>query len=332
MTRMTVWLAMALVIAASGARADETVGVNAFPSAANLPIWVGQHEGMFHRHGVEVALSHPKGSVDQFKGLMEGRYAVLLTALDNIVAYHDGHGEADLGGPVDIVAFMGMDGGFLSLMAAPGTKSIADLKGKVMAVDALTTGFSFALFEVLAHAKVAKDDQSYIAVGSSGARWKALQDGKAQAALLTLPLDLDAADKGFVKLASVAGTLGHYQATAAAVRESWAKAHRDTLVAFLRGYREAVAWLVAPTHKEGAIGILHQEMSTLDPAKLDRIYRLLTDSKEGIERNLAIDPKGAATVLTLRARYAAPGAVPAAHDWRSYADLSYLQRSRQSAK
>jgi ABC-type nitrate/sulfonate/bicarbonate transport system substrate-binding protein len=326
MTRMTVWLAMALVIAASGARADETVGVNAFPSAANLPIWVGQHEGMFHRHGVEVALSHPKGSVDQFKGLMEGRYAVLLTALDNIVAYHDGHGEADLGGPVDIVAFMGMDGGFLSLMAAPGTKSIADLKGKVMAVDALTTGFSFALFEVLAHAKVAKDDQSYIAVGSSGARWKALQDGKAQAALLTLPLDLDAADKGFVKLASVAGTLGHYQATAAGVRESWAKAHEATLVGFLKGYRKSVAWLLAPKHKDEATAILHQEMPDLDQAKLVRIYALLTDRKEGVERSLAMNPKGTEMVLTLRARYGGGGAAP---DWHRYVDLSYLKKAKE---
>jgi ABC-type nitrate/sulfonate/bicarbonate transport system substrate-binding protein len=329
MRRILTSLALALVVAAVGARADETLGVNAFPSAANLPVWVGQHEGMFHRHGIAVDLSHPKGSVDQFKGLMEGRYAVLLTALDNIVAYRDGHGEADLGGPLDLVAFMGMDGGFLSLMAAPGTRSIAALKGKVMAVDALTTGFSFALEELLARANVKKDAQTWIAVGSSGARWTALKDGKAQAALLTVPLDLDAADRGFVKLASVAGTLGHYQATAAAVRESWAKVHSTTLVAFLRGYREAVAWLVASGHKDAAIAILHQEMPDLDPAKLGRIYALLLDPKQGVERNLAIDPKGAAMVLSLRARYAAPAARPE-HDWRSYVDLSYLKQARQA--
>jgi ABC-type nitrate/sulfonate/bicarbonate transport system substrate-binding protein len=329
MRRILAALALALVGAAGGARADETLGVNAFPSAANLPVWVGSHEGMFHRHGIAVELSHPKGSVDQFKGLVDGRYAVLLTALDNIVAYRDGHGEADLGGPLDLVAVMGMDGGFLSLMAAPGTRSIAGLKGKVMAVDALTTGFSFALEELLARAKVKNDADTYIPVGSSGARWAALKDGRAQAALLTLPLDLDAADQGFVKLASVAGTLGHYQATAAAVRESWAKAHAATLVAFLRGYREAVAWLVAPAHKDGSIAILHQEMPDLEPAKLERIYALLLNPKEGIERNLAIDPKGAAMVLTLRARYASPAAKPQ-HDWRSYVDLSYLKRARQS--
>ena len=329
MRRMVPSLALALAVAASGALADETVGVNAFPSAANLPVWVGQHEGLFQRRGIAVVLSHPKGSVDQFKGLMEGRYAVLLTAFDNVVAYHDGHGAADLGGPLDLVAIMGMDGGFLSLIAAPGTPSVAALKGKVMAVDALTTGYSFALEELLARANVNKDDVSYIAVGSSGARWKALQDGKAQAALLTLPLDLDAAAKGFARLGSVADALGHYQATAGAVRESWAKAHGATLVAFLRGYREAVAWLAAPEHKDAATAILHREMPGLDPARLERIYAVLVDPKEGIARDLAIDPEGAAMVLSLRARYAAPAAVPA-HDWRSYVDLSYLDEARQS--
>ena len=323
MRRVMALVTLGVALAATGVRADETLGVNAFPSAANLPVWVGQHQKFFERHGLTVELSHPKGSVDQFKGMAEGRYAVVLTAFDNIVAYRDGHGEADLGGPLDLVAFMGMDGGFLSLMAAPGTRSIADLKGKAMAVDALTTGFSFALEDLLTRAKVNKDDETYVAVGSSGARWKALQDGKAQAALLTMPVDLDAADKGFVKLASVAGTLGHYQATAAAVRQSWAKAHGATLIAFLKGYRESVAWLVAPANKEAAIAILHQEMPDLDPQKLGRIYALLIDRKEGIERNLAIDPQGAATVLRLRARYAPPAAVPA-HDWRYYTDRSYL--------
>jgi ABC-type nitrate/sulfonate/bicarbonate transport system substrate-binding protein len=324
--KRTILAAAIMVAAMAGARADETLGVSAFPSAANLPMWIGQHQGFFHKQGIEIAFSHPKGSVDQFKGLVEGRYAIVLTAFDNIAAYHDGHGEADVGGPLDLVAVMGMDSGFLSLMAAPGTKSIADLKGKVMAVDALTTGFSFALEELLARAGVAKDQVSYIAVGSSGARGKALQEGKAQAALLTMPIDLDAADKGFVKLASVAGTLGHYQATAAGVRESWAKAHEATLVGFLKGYRKSVAWLLAPKHKDEATAILHQEMPDLDQAKLVRIYALLTDRKEGVERSLAMNPKGTEMVLTLRARYGGGGAAP---DWHRYVDLSYLKKAKE---
>ena len=95
---MSLALAASLALGAPAARADETVGVNGFPSASNLPLWVGQHEGLFQRQGLDVVLSHPEGSVEQFKGLMAGKYQILLTALDNVVAYRDGHGEADLGG------------------------------------------------------------------------------------------------------------------------------------------------------------------------------------------------------------------------------------------
>jgi len=320
-------LAAAFAAAVAPARAAETIGVNAFPGASNLPVLAGIQQGLFQRAGIEVTLSHPKGSVDQFKGLAAGSYQVLLTALDNVVAYRDGRGEADLGGPMDLVAVMGMDSGFLTLVAAPGTKGIAALKGKTMAVDALTTGFSFALQDMLARAGVAKDAVSYVPVGSSGARWKALEDGKAQAALLSLPLDLEAADKGFVRLGTVAGTLGPYQATVGAVREDWAKDHRATLVAFLKAYRAAVAWVVAPAHKHAALAILHQEMPSLDQATLARVLTLLLNRRDGVARDLAINPKGAAEVLSLRQRYAAPAARPA-HDWRFYVDTSYLAAAR----
>jgi ABC-type nitrate/sulfonate/bicarbonate transport system substrate-binding protein len=325
----TIILAAALVLAAVAARADETIGVNSFPSATNLPIWIGQHEGVFHRHGIAVELSHPRGSVDQFKGLMAGHYQIMFTALDNVVAYHDGHGAADLGGPLtDLVAVMGSDSGFLSLVAAPGTKTIAELKGKTMAVDALTTGFSFALQALLERGGVAKDEVKYVAVGSSGARLKALEEGKAAAGLLSMPYDLAALDKGCVALATVAGALGHYQAGIAAVRDGWAKSHEKTMVAFLKAYRQSVQWLVAPAHKKAAIAILHQEMKNLDPAQLDRIYALLVDRREGLSRDLAIDPEGAATTLALRARFAAPAARPE-KDWRGYVDLAYLEKARK---
>jgi len=318
---------LVLSVALTGvAAADETVKLNAFPGAGNLAVWVGQREGLFARHGVTVELSHPKGSVDQMKGLLDGRYEILLTALDNVVAYRDGQGVAGVG-TIDLVAIMGMDGGFLTLMAAPEIKTIAELKGKVMAVDALTTGYSFALQEILARAGIAKDQVSYVTVGSSGERWKTLQAGKAQAALLNTPTDLDAGDRGFVALATVAHTLSHYQATVAATQRSWAGSHRITVVNFLHGYGDAVTWLVAPEHKDAVIDILHQEMPTLAVGSLGRIAAQLMDPREGIARDLAIDPAGAQMVLDLRAKYAEP-ARPAG-DWHNYADLSYLAEARK---
>ncbi len=319
---------LAVALAHAQVRADEALGVNSFAGSSGVVTRVGQQQGFFHAAGLEVALSHPKGSVDQFKGLVEGRYQVLITALDNVVAYHDGHGEADLGGPLDLVAVMGGDSGFLTLVAAPGTKSVAELKGKVMAVDALTTGFSFALQELLVEGGVAKDAVSYVTAGSSGARLQALIDGKAQGALLSVPFDLAAEDKGFVALETVAGRLGAFDATVGAVRQSWAKDHAATLVGFIKAYRESTRWFLAPAHKAAAIALLHQEMPDVPEAQLPRIYSLLADRHQGLSRDLVLDRAGAKRVLDLRQHYAAPAARPA-HPLADYVDTSYLRQSRK---
>jgi ABC-type nitrate/sulfonate/bicarbonate transport system substrate-binding protein len=322
--KTAVWLAAALALAGGTANAQE-IGVNAFSGAPNLPLWVGERQGFFKAAGMAVTLSNPKGSVDQFKGLAEGRYQIVITALDNVVAYRDGHGEADLGGPLDIVAFMGLDSGFLTLTASPGVPAVAELKGKTVVVDALTTGFSFALQELLARGGVGKDDVEYLTAGSSGARWKALQDGKAQAALLSMPFDLEAKDKGFTALATVAGTLGHYQGTVGAVRESWARAHGAELARFIEAYRKSVAWMRAPAHKDAALALMQEKMPQVAQAELPRILALLA-GPGGVARNLRIDPAGAKMVLDLRARYAAPAARPA-HALSHYIDARYLDEA-----
>ena len=317
----------ALAIGGSGARAEEAmrIDVNSFPGASNLPLWIGSEEGIFRKHGVAVVLSHPKGSVEQIKGLMEGRTPIIITALDNVVAYREKQGAIDLGDHPDLFCFMGLDSGYLTLIAAPEVKTIADFKGKPLAVDALSTGFSFALKEILSRAGLAPDTVSYVAVGSSGERWKALQEGKAQGALLTMPLDLFAADKGFHALTTVAATLGAYNATVGAAQEGWARAHKADLIAFIRGYRDAVQWLLAGEHHASVIAILKREMPNLADDKIERIFALLTDPKEGFHRDLAIDPAGAKTVLDLRSRYAVPPrALP---DYSTYVDNSYRQEA-----
>src|SRR5687767_2857041 len=123
--------------------------VVAFAGASNWPFWVGQEKGFFKREDIAVSLEITPNSVELAKNLHQGRYDLALTSVDNVVAYDEGQGEADLGGPADFVAIFGVDSGLLSIMAAPDVKSFADLKGKTLSVDAMTTGFAFVLRDLL---------------------------------------------------------------------------------------------------------------------------------------------------------------------------------------
>jgi len=123
--------------------------VNVFPGGFNWGIYVAQERGLFEKNGIRVTVQATPGSVAQMTGLSEGKFDIAMTAVDNIVAYVEGQGEAPIGPQPEFFAFMGSDTGFLSLVTAPDVKTIADLKGRTLSVDALTTGYAFVLFDIL---------------------------------------------------------------------------------------------------------------------------------------------------------------------------------------
>src|ERR1700704_367474 len=112
----------------------EKVTVNVFPGGFNWPSYVAADKGFFAHHGIQVALEGTTGSVAQMTGLSQGRFDIAMTALDNIVAYVEGEGEAPIGPQPDFVAVMGSDSSFLSLVVAPAIRTYSDLRGKTLSV------------------------------------------------------------------------------------------------------------------------------------------------------------------------------------------------------
>src|SRR5918997_661367 len=155
----------AAVLLTSAVATAQTIKVVAFASASNWPYWVAQEKGFFKKEGVEASLDITPNSVEMARNLNGGRYDLALSSIDNIVAYNEGQGEADLGGPTDFVALFGVENGLLSLMAVPDVGSFADLKGKTLSVDAMTTGFAFVLREILARNNITDNDVKIVRVG-----------------------------------------------------------------------------------------------------------------------------------------------------------------------
>jgi hypothetical protein len=90
--------------ASSGLRAQtlQPISVIVFPGGFNWPIWVAQQKGYFAQNGIEVKLTNTPNSVFQLTGLIEGRFDIAMTAIDNVVAYMEGQGEADVKRQPDI--------------------------------------------------------------------------------------------------------------------------------------------------------------------------------------------------------------------------------------
>lgn len=273
----------------------------AFAGAANWPLWVGLEKGLFAAEGMAIEHALTPNSRAMATDLFTGAADLALTAIDNVVAYNEGQGEAELAGSTDFVAVMGIDDGMLSLMAAPRIETIADLAGRTVSVDALSTGFAFVLRELIGATPV-----DYVRVGGGRERLAALIAGRQSATLLNAPLDLIAEAAGFRRLARAGEALGAYQGVVAAVRRGFAADERGLLVGFIRAFHAAVTWLAAPDNKEAAIAILRAHMAALTPALAETVYGALLDPVRGIARDLAIDPAGVETVLRLRSLYGVP--------------------------
>src|SRR6266704_3700819 len=140
--------ALALLASCAGTLAAPTVNLVVFPGGFNWPIWVAQEKGLCAKNGLDVKLTPTPSSVFQLTNLIEGKFDIAMTAIDNLIAYREGQGEAKVDGP-DLIAFMGGDNGFLRLVAVPEVKTLADLRSKTVSVDARTTGYAFVLFEML---------------------------------------------------------------------------------------------------------------------------------------------------------------------------------------
>jgi ABC-type nitrate/sulfonate/bicarbonate transport system substrate-binding protein len=223
---------------------------------------------------------------------------------------------------------MGGDTAFLRLVVQPDIASYADLKGKTLSVDALTTGFAFVLRKMLAHNGLSESEVSFERAGGALQRFEALKAGKHAGTLLVTPFDLIGKQSGLRVLQNASEVLPHYQGICGAARRSWAKDNADTLTAFIRGYLDALDWLYASGNKQAACELLAAKVPGMSPLLAASTYDVLLDRKAGFDRKAALDIKGIETVLALRSEYGRP--VKNLSDARKYDDPSYYQAARAS--
>lgn len=302
--------------------ATSVLNVLAFDGGYNVPIWVAQKFGFFESNGLQVELSFTPNSGALVQALMTGSADIALAGFDNFVAYQEGQGEAALELPPDIFSFMGGDSGFLTLVAKGEVTSMERLKGKKVSVDAMTTGFAFALREILEKEGLRDGDIEYVKAGGTAQRFLGLMAGQYDATLLRTPYEMLAMDRGFVALTTVREQLGHYMGTVGATRRAWAGSHESQLLQFIVSYRAALDWLYTPGNRNTAVELLVEKVAGLDTAIASSALDLLLDEQEGLIADMRIDPVSVQTVLKLRSKYGTPQ--KDLIDPTKYLDRSYL--------
>src|SRR5712664_3226180 len=103
---------------------------------------VADKQGLFAKYGVEVINDNKKNSDELRADLAAGKGDVAYLAVDNAVAMVELAHQ-------DVVIVMGGEGSQNELIAQPEIKSIKDLRGKTLIVDAPNTAYALQLIKIL---------------------------------------------------------------------------------------------------------------------------------------------------------------------------------------
>jgi ABC-type nitrate/sulfonate/bicarbonate transport system substrate-binding protein len=276
------------------------------------PLYVAQDEGFFQRERLDVETTVTGSSTDQQQGLIAGRFDIGFQQADHVVrAVEKG---------ADLFVFMAHGHApDLTLVGAAGVSGLNELSGRTVAVDGARTGYALLLRELLRRSGVDPARVSFEEVGGSEQRFQAMKSGAAAATLLNSPFDAKLLENGYVALARMADAFPAYPGPVMAARRTWAAAHEDTLLAFIRAYNAAYGWLQDPANHAAALASLPPRLAMTQGAAS------LALSEYASRPEPRIEPEGMRQVIDIV--WAAEGFKNAKGAPQQYMDLSYMSRA-----
>ena len=292
--------------------------------ARPLPVMIAESLGILAKYGIAVEYLVRPSSESLRSDLAAGKGDVAFLAVDNDVAMVDSAG-------VDVVIVMGAESSENEIIAQPGTKSIADLRGQTLLVDATNTAYALELKKVLLLNGMQPGKEYQLKpVGSTPFRLQAMRDDREYAAaVMNPPFSILAKQGGMVSLGSMRTLLGADLDRGTFALRAWTHSNSDLLVRYLAGYIEGQRWLMSPSNRKQVVELVMKESNLTEAAASDWYEAMVQNG--GYAKDAAFDVEGFKKTLQLRAEIEAGGngAAPAAE---KYYDLSYYRMALAKIK
>jgi ABC-type nitrate/sulfonate/bicarbonate transport system substrate-binding protein len=296
MKHKEVWLAALLWLLPKIAMAEDVIQIGSFNKDA--AIIAAEAKGFLNKENIRVQTNLVTDSPTLLRNLITGKYDLILNNADNVIAWAEGQGEDPQKN--DFVIFLGGNRGVnQKLIVAPGINDYGDLKGKIFAVDAPTTGYAIVGVYILKkHGLEPNKDYRFKSFGNTTARADAMSRGDAAGAMMSLA-DEEIQKRGFKVLAKSEDYVQHYARSLGATRREWANKNEDLLVRFTRAMIRATDWVMDPKNKEEVIAILLPENRN-NKARAEAMYEESTSARFGFTPRSQIDMDGIRSVIQLR--------------------------------
>ncbi|HEX9453266.1 MAG TPA: ABC transporter substrate-binding protein [Candidatus Binatia bacterium] len=289
-------LAIAFLLLPTMVMAEDLIRLGLFNQDA--AIIAADKKGFLKQENIRVEINTVTDSPTLLRNLISGRYDLILNNADNVIAWAEGQGEDPQKN--DFVIFLGGSQGVdQKLVVAPGINNYQDLKGKVLAADAVTTGYAVVAMAILKKYGLEwKRDYTVTSFGNTVARADAMSRGDAAGAMMSMA-DEEIKKRGFKILTEAKDHVKQYARGLGATRREWANAHEDLVVRFNRAMIRATDWLQDAKNKSDVVELLLGETKN-NRARAEAMYEAALSPTMGFTPRSRIDMEGIRTVIELR--------------------------------
>lgn len=251
-------------------------------SGAMTPIWVAQEAGLFGKHGLTVDLKY-LAAPSAVQGMLGGSDDVGLVGSQGIDAKLEGADLVYIASAIQTFVF--------HLYAQPQINSVADLKGKVVAVTQPAASTDYAARIALSRFGLTPDkDVRILYSGNISALLTAVQSGNAAAGIMSAPTTLQAKASGLKPILNITDLKIPILFVGVLTSPKVLREKNEALTRFVRAHVEAIS--VIRKDKETTIKSLKKYLKTDDHNILEAVYGEYKDVFPQVPLMTAAEVKG----------------------------------------
>jgi NitT/TauT family transport system substrate-binding protein len=233
-------------------------------SPNQAPSWAAYETGLFRKYGLDVQLIFVESGSRTVQTLVSGDVVAAQVAGAGVIQSNlQGSGVVLIAGFLNTLDY--------KLMVSRDITRPDQLKGKAVAVSRAGSSSDFATrYALEKYGLVPDKDVAILQIGSQPARFAALETGKINGVMVSIPVTARAAKLGFNALADLQMLGLEYQHSALAVSQSLIKSQPDLVRNILKAHVEAIHYM--KTHRKETLAILAKYLKTDDADALQEAY------------------------------------------------------------
>jgi ABC-type nitrate/sulfonate/bicarbonate transport system substrate-binding protein len=316
-------IAITLLLGAAPVRAEMLTlrygqAYSAARSIFSLPVTIAKNEGLFAREGLDVQLLQPipGGADNQIMALHNDSVDVTHVATPFLI-------RAALGGSDAVAVATEFNNPIYSAVAKPEITDIADLKGKIVGMADEYGTISLSIRRLFALHGLQRGEFGVRVIEGTSARWACLRRGDCDAVVLGQPQDLTAVAQGYRMIGTSTEAIPELLYTVTAVRRSWAQAHKETMVRYVRALAASFAFIRDVANRDKVVHTVMQSTNASDEIARATLALFFEPERGVIPKQGEIDRHGLDHVIVMMGE--AGTLKPPLPSADRFIDLQYLQ-------